>query len=533
MNTKAQFKKAFTNKDYKNAYQLFIRYNKAQSETIENFDEYLKTSTEIYNNIDNYSEEEILKKAKVAANMMQFFLVQNLCLLALIKNPKNSEIFYIWAKYALEDDYLWEAKGVIEQTFELDRPEHPEKYLQLAAKVLYELYTYGNLTNKQKPIFKKRILEYIKKAIKFTPNDIENYLLLTKYYALDYPDTDNNKIIKAWNKIIKLEPKNGWFYSSRAGIKSLTGDYKGAITDYKKAIKYGDRDYMTYRELVNNYYWDKQPTKALTLYKNAVKEYENNPEMQKEMLIGLAAVYEWQYDIQKSEEIYTSLIEKYPDELRIYALRADTRTRLKNYEGGIADADFVLSKNNPDYVCTYLSKGNCLEKLKRHEEAIECCDKVIEACPEYFAAYVNKSLSLCSLDKFDKALECVEKSIELNKDYSDSYIQRGYIKFYMKDYEGAFKDIDKGLKVDKSNLHAHRIKAFFYYILGDIKKALKYINIAIEINKNSFYQAEDYFLRHKIYKQLGKDKKAKQDYEKTFELKPDFDIEEFEKSLKL
>lgn len=532
MDKKKQFHKAFANKDYKNAYLNFIQFNKEQSETIENFDEYLKISTGIFDNLDKYSEEELIKKARQAANMMQNFLVQTLCLLALMKNPKNPEIFYIWAKFALEYDYLWEAEGVIIQTFDLEKPEHPEKYLQLAAKVLFELYNYEDLNKKQKNILKKMILEYIKSAKKSAPNDIETYRLLIKYYTLDFSDADE-KIIKIWNKIIKLEPDNGWFYSSRGGIKRQMNNYKGAIADYKKAIKYGDRDYMTYRELAEIYYFNNQAQKALKLYQNAIKEYENNPEMQKEMLIGLATVYQWQMKFKKAEEIYTSIIEKFPDDIRIYTMRADVRLYTENYEGGVSDADFVLSKNNPDYTLTYLSKANCLDKLKKHEEAIVCCDKVIEVYPDYFGAYLNKSLSLCNLEQYDKALECIEKAIELNKDYSDGYVQRGYVKFYMKDYDGAFKDIDKGLKVDKTNFHAHRIKAFFYYILGDIKKALKHINIALEVNKNTPYQIQEYFLRHKIYKQLGKDKKAQQDYDKTFELEPDFDIDEFEKTLKI
>lgn len=530
MNEQEKFKKAFYEQDYKNAYRYYVKYQKQQAENIINFDEYSKIADNIYKNLDNYSEDELLKKAKTAAIMMQNFLTQTLSLLALMKNPQNHEVFYNWAKAALENDYYWEAKEVIEQCFKLTKPDNAEKYLQLAAKILCEIYTNEELTQKSKKLYKKRILEYIKLARKFAPEDVENYLLLTKYYALDFPNTDKKNTIKAWNKAIKLEPENGWFYSSRAAIKNLNEDYKGAISDYKKAIKYGDTDYMTYRELANNYYLNNQTQKALNLYKNAVTTYQNNPEMQKEMLIGVATVNCWLWNFKKAEEIYTSLIEKYPDDLRLYACRSDIRLYTKNYEGGVADADFVLSQNNPEYT-PYLSKANCLEKLKRYDEAIECCDKCIELYPEYYGGYLNKSLSLYGLKKYEQALECIEKAIELDPEYSDSIAQRGCIKFYLKNYKEAFADLDKALKIDSKNFHVHRIKAFLYFILGDLKKAFKNINLALEINKNSTYQIEEYFLRHKIYKLLGKEKLAQADYDKTFELDPDFDIEEFEKTL--
>ncbi|MGN0030405.1 MAG: tetratricopeptide repeat protein [Candidatus Gastranaerophilaceae bacterium] len=531
MNADEQFKKAFYEQDYEKAYKYYIEYSKQPTRDIENFDEYLKISEDIYNNLDKYSTDELVKKAKSAAIMMQDFLVQSLCMITLIKSPKRAEIFYIWAKFALDCDYYWEAKEVIEQSYKLNKPDNPEKYLQLGAKILCEIYTNENLTKKSKNLYKKRILEYIKLAQKFAPDDVENYLLLTKYYALDFPNTDNKNIIKAWNKAIKLEPDNGWFYSSRAGIKHQDGDYKGAISDYKKAIKYGDTDYTTYHELAKNYYMIDQTQKALKLYQNAIITYQNNPDMQKEMYLGLATVNYRLWNFKKVEEIYTLLIEKYPDDLRFYALRAYARYDTKNYEGGIADADFVLSKNNPEYTTTYLSKAVCLEKLERYDEALECCDKAIEIYPDYFAPYLNKSLVLCSMGKCDEALVCIEKTIELDPEYSDGIAQRGYVKFYLKNYKEAFADLDKAIKIDKNNYHAHRLKAFFYFILGDMKKALKNINLALEINKNSPYQIQEYFLRHKIYKQLGKEKPAKADYDKTFELEPDFNIEDFEKTL--
>ncbi len=535
MDISQKFVNTFKKKDYKKAYKLFNKWNAdTQSKNIDNYEEYVKISTEIFNNLDKYTEEELVHKANVAANMMQTFYVENLCLLALIKNPKNPEIFYIWAKFALAYDYLWEAKDVIEQVFDLDPPEDKTKYLRLYARILSEIYTNKELEETDKAKYKKIILEQWESAIKLEPDNVENYLGLTLYYTLDYNDTDNDALMKAWDKVIELEPENGWFYSARAEGKSLIGDYNGAIEDYKKAIELGDIDYTTYRELANNYAYNNRKEKALELYQNAVNEHENNPELQKEMYIGLAAVNVWLFNYAKAEEIYTQLIEKYPDDLRLYSMRADIRYYTKKYEQGIEDADFVLSRNDPDYITTNLSKSNCLYELKRHEEAIKCCDIVIEAYPDYYAPYVNKCLSLYDMQKYEEALDFIKKAIELNPDYSDGWAQSGCIKFYLKDFEGAFKDVDKALEIDPKNLHANRIKGSFYYILGDTEKALNEINLAIEINKGLSYSAEEqYFLRHKIYKQQGKDAEAQADYDKTFELNPNFDVEEFEKSLKL
>ncbi len=528
------FQQDFKNKNYKSAYENFIKWNKLQADKIENFEKYLKISNDIYQNLEQYTEDELLKKASVAANMMQYFFVQNLCLLILIKNPECLESLYIWAKYALEDEYYWEAYNTIEQVFEYDKPDKDAgKYLRLAAEIYSKIYLYEQLNENDKILCKERILKYLTNASELEPDNIENYIALTRFYSLDFQNADNATIIKLWNKIIKMEPENSWFYSSRASVKSLVKDYKGAISDYKKAIKHGDIDYMTYRELANNYHWNKQTEKAKKLYQIAIKEYENNPEMQTEMIIGLAAVNEWQRNYIEAEKIYLELLNKYPNNLRIRALLADVQYWTQNYEQGVKNVDIILAENNPDYTTMYLTKAICLDKLKRFNEAIECCDKVIEEYPDYFASYVDKCLALCSLEKYEEALIYIQKAIELNPDYSDSWVQLGYVQFYLKDYENAFKNIDKGLDINSDNLYANRIKAFFYYLLDDMKNALSNINSALGINKGISYEAEELYLRHLIYKKLGKEKMSKSDYNKTFEINPNFDIKDFESKLKL
>jgi tetratricopeptide (TPR) repeat protein len=55
-----------------------------------------------------------------------------------------------------------------------------------------------------------------------------------------------------------------------------------------------------------------------------------------------------------------------------------------------------------------------LGKLGKHEEAIECYDKVIELDPENEAAWINKGNALCNLNKYEEGIKCCDKAIKMD-----------------------------------------------------------------------------------------------------------------------
>lgn len=509
---------------YQKALEYYNKYYSKEAERIENYNNYLQIAKNLYNNLENITEKELVEKVNIAANTIQKFLVENLCLLALIKNKKNYEIFYIWAKYSLNCEEYWDAKVVLEKCFNIENQVIPGEYKRLYVKILLKLYT----NEDKNPEYKKIILEIIEREIELEPNNIENYILLTRYYTIDYPNVDNNLLLNTWDKIIELEPDNAWFYTTRAAIKSQINDSLGAIQDYNTAIEHGETDYTTFEELAYCYIQNNQVEKAFNLYKNAIEQYKDNPIQQKEMYIGLASVYERISEFKKAEEIYTQLLEQqFPDDIRIHSLRMDIREHLKQYELAIEDADFVLKQNDSEYFFdTILKKGICLMALQKNKEAVLCFEKIIDTAP--FHAYFNIALCLLNLKKYKQALKYIKKAIKEEPEYSDSWIISGTIKSEFKDFDGALKDFKKAIKINSKNFCAYRGFSFAYYHLGKFNKALTNINKAIEYTEEKNYLAEEYYMRYKIYQKLEQEDKAQSDYNKTFELNPNINTSEFD-----
>ena len=59
-------------------------------------------------------------------------------------------------------------------------------------------------------------------------------------------------------------------------------------------------------------------------------------------------------------------------------------------------------------------KGLILSDFGRHEEAIECYNKVMELNPSFADAWFFKGMSLFELRRYEEALKCYEKAIELD-----------------------------------------------------------------------------------------------------------------------
>jgi tetratricopeptide (TPR) repeat protein len=60
----------------------------------------------------------------------------------------------------------------------------------------------------------------------------------------------------------------------------------------------------------------------------------------------------------------------------------------------------------------WIDKGNTLEEIGKHKEAIECFDKAIEIDEKKLHAWFSKGIVLQTLRKHKEAIECFDKTIE-------------------------------------------------------------------------------------------------------------------------
>ena len=83
-------------------------------------------------------------------------------------------------------------------------------------------------------------------------------------------------------------------------------------------------------------------------------------------------------------------------------------------------------KENPNEGFAWCSKGNALDKLKRHEEAIECYNKAIAINPNEGRFWDLKRWTLSVLGRDEEAIECYDKAIAINPNDENARDFKGY-----------------------------------------------------------------------------------------------------------
>jgi len=150
--------------------------------------------------------------------------------------------------------------------------EHYEKAIRNGIKdpqIHYNLaYTYEKLGKKR-----ESVAEYEKSAVKRPTIDVLN--ILAEYYV---SEKQYDKAIKAYRKMIELEPRKAAGYANMAYVYGLKNNVDKEIEYYKMSLRYDPEDSQVYLNLGEAYEKEEMYEEALKAYKNA---YGLNPELTK------------------------------------------------------------------------------------------------------------------------------------------------------------------------------------------------------------------------------------------------------------
>ena len=94
--------------------------------------------------------------------------------------------------------------------------------------------------------------------------------------------------------------------------------------------------------------------------------------------------------------------------------------------------------------------------LKKFNEALEDCNKVIKINPKNAQAYYNRAIIQNQLEQHNMAIESLNLAIQYNPNYAEAYKHKGQIFLNLKNYNEAFNNFS----------HAFEINPNLDYLLG-------------------------------------------------------------------
>jgi tetratricopeptide (TPR) repeat protein len=128
--------------------------------------------------------------------------------------------------------------------------------------------------------------------------------------------------------------------------------------------------------------------------------------------------------------------------------------------------------------CGLYNRGVDLEKLGKHEAAIECFDKAIEIDSKFEEAWFNKGYALGELGKLETAIECYDKAIEIKHNNEHAWHNKGVNLEKLGKHEAAIECYDKAIEINPNYAKSWYNKGAILEELGKHKDAQKYYDRA-------------------------------------------------------
>ena len=179
--------------------------------------------------------------------------------------------------------------------------------------------------------------------------------------------------------------------------------------------------------------------------------------------------------IEKAETLSDQKCVEYCDELissKVHVgdamlMKSGALIRLKKFEDAIKLCDKIIDLSDDGLAgVAYGNKGLALSRLGKFTEALECHKKEFETGNYTKTYFVNKSLALGKLGKYEEALENIEKAFELDPNYAMAWNNKGFDLHKMGKSEEGLKDVEKALELDPNNQDAIESKQEILQALG-------------------------------------------------------------------
>lgn len=155
----------------------------------------------------------------------------------------------------------------------------------------------------------------------------------------------------------------------------------------------------------------------------------------------------------------------------------------------IASRDFMKALDHfdraimlrEDYDVPWRMKGNVLDEMGYHEQALECYKHALELFPESDETWFSLGSCLFSLARYNEEIVCYDRALQYNPLMQKALINKGSTLHRLGKFPEALEAYDKVLKINYRLEKVHNNKGATLHSLGQLNDALASYNRAIEL----------------------------------------------------
>lgn len=217
-------------------------------------------------------------------------------------------------------------------------------------------------------------------------------------------------------------------------------------------------------------------------------------------------------------DIYKEVHKIYPQSDKVLVVLGYTYGQKQLFDQQLRTCDKALTIK-PKNVEALNCRGLALDRLGRHEEALEAYNQVLDLQPDLHLIWNNKGETLMRLEKYDEALDAFDRAIAIKPEYKFGWNNRGNALSKLGKYSLAIASYDEALEIDPDYIYPLNGRGNAKRNRGDYEEAIEDYNQALSIN-DKFYEA--WYNKGLALRFLGQNQEAFDAFDEAVKIKPNY-----------
>ena len=176
-------------------------------------------------------------------------------------------------------------------------------------------------------------------------------------------------------------------------------------------------------------------------------------------------------ELAQAVEALTAMINKQPQDVTLYSLRATAHHRLGNDDQALADLDHAITLDGQD-ARLFNNRGFVRLGMEQFPAAISDFDKATELAPQFTNAYNNRGLLYIAQQRYNDAIVDFNRAIEIDNRYIDAYNNRGFAELEAGQIERALDDFNVAIQLNPKYVNAYNNRGLLRAQAGDFENAV-------------------------------------------------------------
>jgi len=171
-----------------------------------------------------------------------------------------------------------------------------------------------------------------------------------------------------------------------------------------------------------------------------------------------------------------------------------------------------------DYDVPWRLKGNTLDEMGYHEQALSCYKRALELFPESDETWFSLGVCLFALGRYTEEIACYDRALQYNPVMQKALINKGSTLHRLGKYQDALDTFDRVLKINYRLEKVHNNRGAVLHALGRTAEALVAYTRALEL-KHDYVEA--WMNKGSLLYELGKFGEAFEAFSQMTQFRPE------------